>query len=327
MILQTKMKLFSSEAFEKKTTTALFIASGVFFVAVVGVFIFFVQEKKIKNESAVLSDIAPVLQEDVFAGVSIEGKSAVVLDASTGKILYEKNSEAELPLASLTKVMTALISTKFSDDTIITIQPEDLVYGAGGLSLGESWYLKDLRNFTLVTSSNSGANAIARVCGASYGESQPLKQFVSLMNSESISLKFPQTFYLNPSGLDVNIESSLSGGYGSAKDMAYLFSYIVKTMPPLLEMTAYDSLVFKTIDGKMHSAENTNIVTGRIPGLLASKTGFTDLAGGNLVIAFNAGPSHPIIVAVLGSSETGRFSDVQKLTETAIKKLGQGRDG
>ena len=62
-----------------------------------------------------------------------------------------------------------------------------------------------------------------------------------------------------------------------------------------------------------------------VPGLLASKTGYTDLANGNLVIAFNVGPMHPVIVAVLGSSQEGRFTDVEKLVNASIAKIADGQ--
>jgi D-alanyl-D-alanine carboxypeptidase len=72
---------------------------------------------------------------------------------------------------------------------------------------------------------------------------------------------------------------------------------------------------------KRYSAENTNVVIDKIPNLIASKTGYTDLAGGNLVIAFDAGLNHPIIISVLGSTEKGRFSDVLQLVQATLKQL------
>ena len=70
-------------------------------------------------------------------------------------------------------------------------------------------------------------------------------------------------------------------------------------------------------------AKNTNIDVEKIPGLLASKTGYTTLAGGNLVVAFDASIGRPIIVVVLGSSQEGRFKDVQSLVNASIKYVSQ----
>jgi D-alanyl-D-alanine carboxypeptidase len=91
-----------------------------------------------------------------------------------------------------------------------------------------------------------------------------------------------------------------------------------------MEATTYDSLQFSSLDGVAYLAENTNIIAKTVPGLLASKTGYTDLAGGNLAIAFDAGLAHPVIVVVLGSSQEGRFTDVEKLIAASVTKIGQG---
>jgi D-alanyl-D-alanine carboxypeptidase len=69
------------------------------------------------------------------------------------------------------------------------------------------------------------------------------------------------------------------------------------------------------------SARNTNRETGKFPLLLASKTGYTDLAGGNLALAFDAGFNHPIVVVVLGSSYDGRFADAEKLVWSTLEYL------
>ena len=89
-----------------------------------------------------------------------------------------------------------------------------------------------------------------------------------------------------------------------------------------MEATAYNSVSIQSSDG-VHTTQNTNKALDRIPGIVASKTGFTDLAGGNLAIALEAGPLRPIIVVVLGSTEEGRFDDVANLTNAAIVKIGQ----
>jgi len=83
----------------------------------------------------------------------------------------------------------------------------------------------------------------------------------------------------------------------------------------------YKPLDFRLVLFPSYFANNTNIFVDKIPNLIASKTGFTDLAGGNLVIAFNADINRPIIISVLGSTEEGRFTDVLQLIEATIKQL------
>jgi len=263
------------------------------------------------------------LEKDSFFNISLYAKSVYVLDAKTGRVLFAKNEEAQLPLASVTKVMTALVASSLDESIVVNVRKEDLVVGKGGLSFGEKWSLKNLLDYTLVVSSNSGASAIAGAAGAvlaKKGEGTE-ETFVREMNLTAKKLGMAQTFYLNPSGLDM--DKNLAGSYGSAKDMAILFNFILKTKPMLLDSTAYDSLSFTSLDGINHRAVNTNTIARVIPGLMASKTGYTDLANGNLVIAFNAGPMNPIIIAVLGSSQEGRFSDVEKLVIASLEKIGQ----
>ncbi len=265
---------------------------------------------------------------DPFLNLPLEAKAIYVFDTSTGKVLFAKNENEKLPLASITKVMTALVASSFSETMAIRVTDADLSSGAGGLRPGEEWSLKNLLNYTLVVSSNSGASAIAGAAGAvmtnqeGNTEARNEQTFVTEMNVTAKKLGMLQTEYYNPNGLDIT--DKLSGGYGSAKDMSTLFSYIIKTKPTLLEATSYDSLIYTSLDGVRHPAKNTNTMIRTIPGMVASKTGYTDLANGNLVIVFNAGLMKPIVVAVLGSSQEGRFTDVEKLVIASLVKIGQG---
>jgi D-alanyl-D-alanine carboxypeptidase len=92
--------------------------------------------------------------------------------------------------------------------------------------------------------------------------------------------------------------------------------------PELLEATKYQTIEIDSLD-KTHKAQNTNMDVDQIPGLIASKTGYTSMAGGNLVIAFDASIGRPIIVVVLGSSLDGRFTDVSKLVSASQNYISQ----
>jgi len=208
--------------------------------------------------------------------------------------------------------------------TIVTINLESLdEEGDTGLFENERWTLKDLTDFSLMVSSNDGSTAIAGVLGATrtrIGESQSGKEtFTDLMNQKAKEIGLKQTYFTSPTGLDRG--DLIPGGQGSARDMALLFDYALKNNPRILEATGYSSLVFNSLDGLEHKAENTNELVGKLPGIFASKTGFTDLAGGNLVIAFNAGIMRPIIISVMGSTIDGRFSDMEDLYRTTLRYL------
>jgi D-alanyl-D-alanine carboxypeptidase len=240
--------------------------------------------------------------------------------------LYAKNAEAQLPLASVAKVMVALTSTRIIPDyTLISINSKDLrEEGDSGLFVGEEWRLKNLLDFALMVSSNDAINSIASIAGSQIVSKQKTKTsgelFIDEMNKTAREIGLTQTYFLNGSGLDLS--GGISGGYGSAEDMAKLFAYVLKEKPELLEATSYSSLTLSS-NSHNHVALNTNKAINNIPNVLASKTGFTDLSGGNLVIAFDAGLMRPIVISVLGSSYDGRFTDMEKLVSTTFKKLAQ----
>ncbi len=261
-----------------------------------------------------------------FEHISIEAKAAYVYDLDTKEILFSKNEHSQLPLASITKLMTALVaSTLISDETIITIDESSIaIDGDNGFHTNERWKFKDLLDYTLLVSSNDGAHAIAGVAGAFINDTQTEDtdnhvNFVNKMNQTAQSLGLMQSYFMNESRLDAN--AYIGGRYGSARDIASLLAYIISDRPQLLEATAYKNLSFVSEDQFIYNATNTNSGIGNIPGLIASKTGFTDLAGGNLAIAFDAGINHPIIAVVLGSSFEGRFNDMKKLVKASLKYI------
>ncbi len=261
----------------------------------------------------------------VFDGVEIEAKSAYVFDVMKNEVIYKKNEFVQLPLASITKLMTALTAAELiPQNSRITIRKEFLAEeGDSGLIDGENWRLKDLLDFSLTVSSNDGARSMASVIGAINLNTTDYdlgrKDFISHMNTKAEELGLKQTYFINESGLD---SGPLSGGYGSAIDVSKLMQYMLEKHPELLEATKYQTIEIDSLD-KTHKAQNTNMDVDQIPGLIASKTGYTSMAGGNLVIAFDASIGRPIIVVVLGSSLDGRFTDVSKLVSASQNYISQ----
>lgn len=266
---------------------------------------------------------------DPFENIVLEGKAAYVYDVHEQKTLFSLNEELQLPLASITKLMTVLTASDYiKKDETVTIGYDSLnVEGDNGLFAFEEWLAKDLFDFTLVVSSNDGATALASVAGGAkivrtgkVGDT-PQGLFVDEMNKLAQEIGLKQTYFINETGLDPN--KQLSGSYGSARDTSKLLEYILINKPRLIEATAYSSIDFISESQFEHTATNTNNSIGSIPGLIASKTGFTDLAGGNLIIAFDAGINRPIIVSILGSSKEGRFIDVEKLVAASLRAIQQ----
>lgn len=261
----------------------------------------------------------------VFEEVNLEAKSAYVFDIVKNEVIYKKNEFAQLPLASVTKLMMALTAMELvPESSRITIDRDFLrEEGDTGLLAGESWRLKDLLDFSLMVSSNDGARSIASVIGALNLQSNNYdlgrKDFILKMNDQAQKLGLKQTYFINESGLD---DIASSGGYGSAIDVSKLMQYMLINYPKILEATKYDTMNILSLE-KSHVAKNTNINVNQIPGLLASKTGYTEMAGGNLVVAFDHSIGRPIIVVVLGSTIDGRFTDVLKLVKASQRYISE----
>ena len=310
---------------EKSSNLPMFIEEAVLFVAafiILGggtAFLWFSFGTTVRQSARTPAVVAE--WKDPFLSVALEAKAAIVFDIEEEKTLYAQYSEAQLPLASLTKLLTALIATKtLGGDGIVTIDTEAVAeIGDSGLRVGERWRTDNLVAFTLMSSSNDGAVALARaveMASSSLSESASPQSFSYVMNAWTEKIGLRQTYFLDAAGLDVSGDQS--GAYGSAQDIAFLLAYILKHTPEVVEDTSYVERSFASLDGFLHLARNTNERVAVIPGIVASKTGFTDLAGGNLAIVFEAGPMRPIAVVVLGSSTEGRFDDVEALVGATI---------
>jgi serine-type D-Ala-D-Ala carboxypeptidase (penicillin-binding protein 5/6) len=288
----------------------------------VAVFSWWLYPVDVKDENVVPKDEQVVSKK--FPEVVLEARSAYVYDAQTGKVLFEKDGELQWPLASLTKLMVALAASKIIPDYLLVRISNDDIHEEGdtGLLIGEEWDINKLIDFSLVVSSNDGIRAIASVAGSQITSTSSTSTmeglFVERMNKTAKEIGLSETYFLNQSGLDVT--PTLSGGYGSAKDMALLVSHILKTNPHILEATSYSKISIGS-KNKGHEAQNTNKVLNKIPNVLASKTGYTQLSGGNVVLALNAGIDHPIIISVLGSSYDGRFNDLNALVKATLEYL------
>jgi len=300
----------------------LFGALALFIVLFLGISLIFSFRANRRDVSAPGEVVA-----DQFPQVSLEAKAAYVYDLRTGEVLFAKNEDKRLPLASLTKVMSALVARDISPDYgIVTVGEEALENdGDSGLFRDEKWALKDLLDFSLITSSNDGMRAVALALGAltraDATDDEIINDFVGRMNEKASDLGLKNTYFWNETGLD---QSDIKGGaYGTAEDVTALMAYIIMEFPDLLAATQESVSEFASLDNNVHVARNTNDIISLIPGLLASKTGFTDTAGGNLSIIFDPELGRPIVVTVLGSTEEGRFSDMRALVSATLEYLNK----
>ena len=274
------------------------------------------------QEAAVAASIATTTptNPDAYAHLSLIGKSAIVYDLSTGKVLYAQNAYAQLPLASITKLLTLYAASSVLQPTSsVTMTPialsQDGDAADNGFTSGETFSFEDIARLTLAASSNDGAEAIAEAADTAGNTTT-----TSLLANAASQLGLTQTHAVNSSGLDVS--TTQSGGYGSAHDIAVLAGALIQKAPGIAQATTLPSISITSQQGVRHSFANTDIDVDTFPSLLLSKTGETDLAGGNLVIVYDAGINHPIAIVVLGSTENGRFTDMQQLMKATLAYFG-----
>ncbi|MFA6297126.1 MAG: serine hydrolase [Candidatus Paceibacterota bacterium] len=268
-----------------------------------------------KQREAQKALAAPNIPIDHFSNLSLQAKAVYVYDVQTKKVLFQKNATIPLPLASLTKVMTAIVASEnLEKNNEITINSKALEEeGDSGLKEGEKWNLVKLLSYMLMVSSNDGAQSVANVISSVNTQ----KSFVDLMNEKANQLGLLSMHFSNPTGLD-NKEETIAGASASAKDMAGLLQYAVEHHLDIFKNTSFSKKDFSS-NTTLHTAKNTDIIINDIPNVLASKTGYTDLAGGNLGIIFDRGLNEPVVIVVLGSTYDSRFTDVLSLASSTLE--------
>jgi D-alanyl-D-alanine carboxypeptidase len=243
-----------------------------------------------------------------------------VLDVNTNKELFAKNARLQLPLASITKIALVLaVSEVLAPDDIVPITENAVLKGGNGLAWGEEWYFKDLVDYTLITSSNTGAEALAEAAEAKlrakYPEAPRGSAAVWRMNAIAQEIGLDETYFINATGLDE--ATAQAGALGSARDVAYLFKHALLTNPELFAGTTRSGVPLGPLNFPDRAAVNTNEALEDIPGLVMGKTGTTDLAGGNVAVAFNVATGRTVIAVVLGATPESRFDDVKALAQRA----------
>ena len=295
-------------------------------LALIGLAAFFLVYAFMKGSVTPLgAQVASAAIPTPIGALPLDASAAIVVDLQNGFTLYEKNADAQLPLASITKVALVLaVAEVLSSDAILTIPYDTAPVGSSQrLGKGERWSVRDIINFTLVASSNKGAEILADAADAKmrarYPRAPEGTAVLWRMNELAKELGLTHTYFLNVNGLDAS--ETQAGSESSARDIAKLMAHAYTTYPNLFSGTAVNGLLLSAQSGDTTSAINTNEALSSIPGLIMGKTGFTDLAGGNLAVVFDVGLAHPVVAVVLGSSYDGRFTDIQHLVDAAHRSI------
>ena len=242
-------------------------------------------------------------------GDEVQAEAAIIYDVLTGQVIAEKNIHRPLPIASITKLITAATVLEYihEEDISEITDEERSIFANTPVTVGDRWLSEDLLHYSLITSSNRGIHAVSRTVEEKTG-----KDILLLVKDFIQQEKLVQTHVVDVTGLDAH--ESLSGSESSAYDLALIATTLVKDHQELAAATSQAKENFYTISGKRYTANNTNTLISKLSyETLLSKTGYTDIAGGTLVMVVEILPNRPIAMTVLNSTRAGRFTDMQKL--------------
>lgn len=234
----------------------------------------------------------------------ISAKAAIVYDIESKKLLYSKNPDAQLPIASLTKIVTALVVRDLLlADEVVVVPKEAVKFDKERQDLYEDEELKvkDLMKIMLVESSNDAAVALASHI------TKRGTNFIGEMSVKAKSVGMAKSLFFDPTGLD-------DRSYSTPRDLAKAVSYALD-YPDLWKFLLEKNLVVASQDGKIeHNVRNTNQLLGVIPDIVGGKTGYTEVARGCMILIVNVpGSDSKIVSVVLGSED--RFGETKKLIE------------
>ena len=302
---------------EKALLLCLIIFSIIGFFTVHGALLR-AREEKIFAEEQILR------YQQSFGSMALSAKSAYVYDSTDKSVIYEYNPDLPRPIASITKTLTTLVALRtLGPDGIVPITAESLEPDApNGLRLGEHFHALDLAQFMLVESSNDAAQALALASDkvlSGRASNDGVRSFLQAMTDTAKRLGLTTMVSAgigSVHGLDAGADNTPTV-ISTAREIATLVDVVSHADEQATESTRMPSVTVHSIEGTTHTAINTDGDVTQIPGILFSKTGYTDSAGGNLAVIYRAENNHDIIVVVLGSTRENRFSDVLSLVGRA----------
>lgn len=265
---------------------------------------------------------APAVTNDAVAPANlpnapqITAKAAFLLEANSGTVLYAKDAEARLPIASMTKVATlgviyqALADGKITMDTPVTVSDNAASMGGSQafLDAGSTYTVKDLVQSIVVASANDSCVAMAEHLAGS------VPNFVAQMNQFARDVGATNTNFVNCTGLPA------TGAYSCAKDMAKMYQAIMQSphYGDFNHVWLYD---LTHPSGRVTGLTNTNKLIKQYPSCLGGKTGFTNEAGHCITVAAQAGDMKPIAVIIGASDSKTRFRESRELLDYAAQNF------
>lgn len=259
--------------------------------------------------------------EDEITASRLYARSAVLMDADSGRILFAKNGQEQRAMASTTKIMTCILALEngdLSDEVAVSAEAASQPAVRLGMREGQRFYLKDLLYSLMLESHNDSAVAVAEHIGGS------VEGFASMMNKKAMELGCGDTYFITPNGLDAEDKTGVH--HTTAEDLARIMKYCImdsEKRDAFLEITRTESYTFSDCEGNgSYSCINHNSFLHMMEGALSGKTGFTAEAGYCYVGALRQ-DDRTFIVALLAcgwpNNKGYKWSDTRKLMEYALE--------
>lgn len=255
-------------------------------------------------------------QEPAKPPLSLQAASVLLIKVdqiNQEQTIFAKLSDKKSPIASITKLMTAVVASEFyKDQEKIAVSQEAVkqLENIGGLKPGEILSISDLLKITLIESSNDAAFALTEPMGGA-------EAFTALMNLKAKDLRLDNSYFYSPNGLDPE-DTGLAPylmNFSTARDLVKLAKYILTNHPEIITILGQKQTTLYLSDGSFHHfLETTNELLGKIPNIIAGKTGTTARAGGCLLLILKGQIEGEYYVAVILNSPD-KFSEMEKLID------------
>ena len=281
-------------------------------------------KKRKKWKPYLMCILTVLLMMEISIRVQAEGtpenlyaRSAVLMDADTGRILFGKNDNEVMPMASTTKIMTLLVTLEHADlDEIVEVSARAASMPDVQLHIreGERYRLQDLCYSLMLESHNDSAVAIAEHVGGT------VEGFAAMMNQKAKHLGCYHTYFITPNGLDAEDEHGKHST--TASDLARIMRCCIKN-ETFLSITREPSWTFTDMDGnRSFTVQNKNAFLQMMEGALTGKTGFTNEAGYCYVGALERGEKRLIAVVLAcgwPNHKTWKWADTKALMNYGLE--------
>ena len=262
--------------------------------------------------------------QDIEQLLQLYAQSAVLMDADSGRVLYGKNAEDVLPMASTTKIMTCILALEYGNpEEVVEVSsyaatmPKVKLY----VRQGEKYILKDLLYSLMLESHNDSAVVIAEAVGGS------VEGFAAMMNQKARDIGCFDTYFITPNGLDAVVNDTGKIHSTTARDLAKIMAYCVTDSPArdqFLKITRTLSYDFTDAEGKRSfHCNNHNAFLGMMKEALSGKTGFTNNAGYCYVGAIESeGRIFTVALLACGwpNNRTYKWSDMKQLVSYGMER-------